>query len=516
MRRYVAIDLGAESGRVILGTLRGARVELEEMHRFANAPVRLPDGLHTDVVRIYAEVLVGLQRAASATGGRVDGIGIDAWGVDFGLLDGDGCLLGIPFHYRDSRTEGMVERLVELAGREEVYETTGIGFNQINTVCQLLAMQGTPALAASETLLLTADLIGYWLTGQRRAERTAASTTQLLDARTGAWAWKLIDRLGLDRRLFPPIAETASIRGPLLAGVAADCGLDPGTELVAVGQHDTASAVAAVPATSDAFAYISSGTWSLVGIETDEPVTDATALAMNLTNERGVPDTVRLMTNVMGLWLVQECRRAWNREGRDLGYGDLAQLATASASGGPLVDPDHPTFLSRGSMPARIAALCLARGQAAPDSPGATVRCVLESLACKYRLALERVEHAVGRRSEVVHVVGGGSRNVLLCQLTADVLGRVVHAGPVEATALGNVLTQALARGHIASLQELRVVAASSAQTVAYEPRADRAGSDQLYERFLTVTGLEPANHRNTKKEFDMSHAVNASRDDRP
>jgi rhamnulokinase len=468
--RFAAADLGAESGRVVVGALRDGRVELDVVHRFANRPVRLPDGLHWNAPGLLEGVLDGLRAA-----GRVDGVGVDAWGVDYGLVDRDGRLLGLPFHHRDGRTASMVARAFERVPRDELYAATGIQTMPINTVFQLLADEGTPAFDAAARLLLIPDLIGLWLSGVAVNEVTAASTTGLLDARTGAWAFDAIERLGLPVRLFGDLVEP----GTALDAVLSDHGV--GAPVVrAVAGHDTASAFAAAPVDGDDGAILSSGTWSLLGLELPEPKLGADSAAANLTNERGVDGTTRLLKNVMGLWLVQECRRAWGA--RD--YDELHRLAARAPDDVPLIDPDDEAFLAPGDMPARIAAHCERSGQRAPATQGETVRTILLSLACKYRVVLRRLERVARRRVRCVHVIGGGARNALLCQLTADVLELPVLAGPVEATALGNILVQARGAGLLGSLSELRAVASASARPTTYEPEADRSAD---YERFLAV-----------------------------
>jgi rhamnulokinase len=489
---YAAVDIGAESGRVQLGSLAGGRVELREVHRFVNEPVRLPSGLHWNVLGLYGEVIRGIAAAAHAAGGRLDGIGVDTWGCDYALLDADGELLGNPFHYRDHRTDGVLERLLEEVPAAEIYGVTGIQFMPINTLTQLVAQRDAAQLKAAATLLTIPDLLSYWLTGRIAGERTVASTTQLLDVRTGAWATELVEKLGLPSAILPPLVDAGTTLGPLRAELTRELGLASAPDVIAVGSHDTASAVLAVPAAGRDFAYVSSGTWSLLGLELDAPVTNAEAQRFNLTNEGGVSGTVRLLRNVMGLWLVQECRRAWAREGADHDYEALQRMAAEVPFGGPLIDPDAPQLLHAGDMPARIAALCEAGGQRPPEGVAATVRCVLESLACKYRLVLERIERTAGQRAEVVHVVGGGARNATLCKLAADVLDRPVHAGPVEATALGNVMTQALAQRRVGSLEEIRRIVDASFAADVHEPAATRAPYDELYRRFLDATGLEP------------------------
>ncbi len=489
---YAAVDIGAESGRVQLGTVVGGRVELHEVHRFVNEPVRLPSGLHWNVLGLYGEIVHGIAAAARAAGGRLDGIGVDTWGCDYALLDGDGELLSNPFHYRDHRTDGVLEQLLEEVPAAEIYGVTGIQFMPINTLTQLVAHRDSAQLKAAATLLTVPDLLSYWLTGRIAGERTVASTTQLLDVHTGEWARDLMEQLGLPAGILPPLVDAGTTLGPLRPALVRELGLVSAPDVIAVGSHDTASAVVAVPAAGRDFAYISSGTWSLLGLELDAPVTSPEAQRWNLTNEGGVGGTIRLLRNVMGLWLVQECRRAWAREGEELDYGTLQRIAAEVPLGGPLIDPDAPELLHAGNMPARIAALCAETRQPAPEGVAATIRCALESLACKYRLVLERIEQTSGQRAEVVHVVGGGARNATLCKLAADVLDRPVHAGPVEATALGNVMTQALAQGRVGSLSEIRQVVGASVAPHVYLPASARAPFDELYGRFLDATGLEP------------------------
>src|SRR5215210_7027547 len=416
---FLAVDLGAESGRAVLGRFDGERMALEEVHRFPITPVRLPDGLHWDVLRIFAEIKDGLARTVKDAG-RIESMGVDSWGVDFALLDRDGALISNPYHYRDPRTEGMAERAFDRMPREEIYDVTGIQFMPINTLYQLLAMEGSPLLGAAQTLLLIPDLVGYWLTGERACEFTNASTTQLCDARSGRWAEELIETLGFPGHIFAEIIPPGTQLGSLLPGVAEETGAEGEFPVTAVASHDTASAVVAVPAESENFAYISSGTWSLVGVELPEPAVAPEGMHANFTNEGGFGGTTRFLKNVMGLWLLQECRRTWARNGRDYSYEELVDLAGAAPAAGALLDPDHPAFLPTGDMPGRIRRFCRETGQSPPEDPGTVARCVLESLALKYRWVLERAEEITGRRAEVIHVVGGGVRNTLLCQLTAD------------------------------------------------------------------------------------------------
>jgi rhamnulokinase len=483
----VAVDLGAESGRAVLGRFAGERMTLEEVHRFPNKPVQLPDGLHWDVLRIIGEVKDGLARAARSAE-RIESLGVDTWGVDFALLDRDGSLISNPYHYRDPRTEGIDERAFDRMPKEEIYEVTGIQFLPINTLYQLLAMEGSPLLGAAQTLLLIPDLIGYWLTGEKACEFTIASTTQLCDARSGGWAHDLMEKMGFPTHIFGEIIPPGTELGPLLPEVAEEIGVKEGFPVTAVASHDTASAVVAVPAESENFAYISSGTWSLVGVELPEPAIAPEGMHANFTNEGGFGGTTRFLKNVMGLWILQECRRSWAREGRDYSYEELTRLAEEAPAAGSLLDPDHPTFLPPGDMPGRIRRFCRETGQNPPEEPGEVVRCVLESLALKYRWVLERAEYITGRRAEVIHVVGGGVRNTLLCQLTADATRRTVRAGPVEATAMGNVMVQAYARGYLGSLEEIRAaVRGSSVEVHDYQPTGSADEWGEAYERLRRV-----------------------------
>src|SRR3712207_948857 len=479
----LAVDLGAESGRAVLGRFDGEQITLEEVHRFPNVPVRLPDGLHWDALRIMGEVKDGIARA-TRNGGQIESLGVDAWGVDFALLDRDGCLISNPYHYRDPRTEGMDERAFDRMSRREIYATTGIQFMPINTLNQLLAMEDSPLLAAAQTLLMIPDLIGYWITGVRACESTNASTTQLYDPRSGDWAYGLLEKLGLPDRFFGEIVTPGTRLGPLLPEVAEETGVGGDVPVTAVASHDTASAVVAVPAEDENFAYISSGTWSLMGVELPEPVITQEGLRANFTNEGGFGGTTRFLKNVMGLWLLQECRRTWARDGRDYSYEELAHLAEASSATGSVVDPDHPAFLRPGDMPGRIRRFCRESQQTPPEGPGAVVRCVLQSLALKYRWVIERAEEITGRRVDTIHVVGGGVRNKLLCQLTANATRLPVRAGPVEATALGNLLVQAYSRGRVGSLEEMRaVVRASPVEVRDYLPAGGKEEWEDAYGR---------------------------------
>jgi rhamnulokinase len=451
MSTHAAVDLGAASGRVMVGEVGPSTLELHEVHRFGNDPVRLPDGLHWDILALYRELLAGLRAA-----GAVDTAGIDSWAVDYGLVDAAGGLLGLPYHYRDARTDGQEP--------VDSYHVTGIQQLPFNTVYQLRA-EPPGRLAAAAHLLLIPDLLAYWLTGAIGAERTNASTTALYDVRRGEWATGLSHCLGLPGRLFPPLREP----GEAIGRLRTDTGLD--LPLVAVGSHDTASAVVAVPAGTDRFAYISCGTWSLVGVELDTPVLSGAGQRANFTNEVGVDGTIRYLRNVMGLWLLQECQRAW-------GEPDTGALLAAAENAPPfaaVIDPDDPRFLAPGDMPARIDAYCAETGQRPPAGRAGYVRCIMESLAVAHRNAVRDAARLSGRPVEVIHLVGGGARNRLLCQLTADATGLPVAAGPVEATALGNILVQARTAGGPADLPAMRRLVAASHPPQRYEPRGDPA-----------------------------------------
>jgi rhamnulokinase len=489
-RALAAVDLGAESGRVVVGHLSEGLISLEIVHRFDNRPVRFHDGLHWNLPEIFAETLTGLARAAGVAG-PLDGIGIDGWGVDYALLDDGGRMLGLPYHYRDERVSAdVIERVHAHVPRPELYSRIGIQTMSINTIFQLMAEAGGAAASAAERIALVPDLLGLWLTGELVNEATIASTTGLLEARGARWARDLIARLGLPQRPFAgEVAEPGLLLGRVLAEHADAAGGACGSPVWTVAAHDTASAFVAAPLNSPNAAVLSSGTWSLLGLEVNEPSLGPDAAAFNLTNERGLNGTVRLLRNVMGLWLLQECRREWRATGAAYDYDTLHRLAHAAQDDVPLFDPDQESLLRGGGMPAQIVSACTAAGQPAPATPGELVRSILVSLACKYRLVLEQLRVVSGRAVEVVHIVGGGARNVLLCQLTSDLLGLPVLAGPEEATALGNVLVQALALGELATPVEMRELVARSVQLTRFEPSGARA-ADETYERFLAVTGL--------------------------
>lgn len=480
---FAAIDLGAESGRVVLARV-GERLELDEVHRFSNGPVESAGELHWDVPRLWAEMKQGVGLAAKRAG-RLAGIGIDTWGVDFGLLDDKGELLGTPFHYRDARTNGILDKAFAIVPREVIFEQTGIQFMQFNTVFQLLAMRlaESPVLAKAKTLLMMPDLFNYWFTGRICCEFTNATTTQAYDPRKGAWADDLLSKLNIPRELFPEVCEPGTVLGAVRADICEALGM-PSTPVIAPATHDTGSAVAAVPAEpGTSWAFLSSGTWSLMGAEVSSPVITEQSLAYNFTNEGGVGGTYRFLKNIMGLWLVQESKRTWERQGQLYSYGELAETAASAKPFTSLVDPDDASFLAPGDMPERIQAFCRNTGQPAPDSPAQIVRVCLESLALVYRQTLERIEACIGRRIEVIHAVGGGTQNELLCQWTADATGRPVVAGPIEATAMGNAVVQAIAVGALPDLAAARRLIARSFDCKRYVPD-NTAQWDAMMPRF--------------------------------
>ena len=481
--RLLAFDLGAESGRGLLGQFDGERLELCEVHRFPNGPVQVFDRLYWDPLRLYGEMKTALGQCARQYGGHLDGIGVDTWGVDFALLGPGDSLLDNPRNYRDPRTDGMMEAAFAKVPRQDIFAATGVQFMKLNTLYQLLAMADSPLLAQAQDFLMMPDLFNFFLTGVKVGEFSNATTTQFYDPSAGGWSVGLLQKLGLPSHFLPPIVEPGTLLGPLLPSVADEVGLGP-VNVLAPATHDTGSAVAAVPATGDAYAYISSGTWSLMGVELDQPLLGAAALEHNFTNEGGVGHTFRFLKNIMGLWLVQECRRTWARQGRDFSYTELTAKARQAKPFAALIDPDDESFIAPGDMPQRIRAYCARSNQPEPADEGATVRLVLEALALKYRFVLESLETILGRRLDCIHMVGGGIQNQLLCQFTANATGRPLVAGPLEATAIGNLMTLALGRGEVGSIAEARQVVQNSFQPRIYHPEAEADAWDQAYGGF--------------------------------
>lgn len=487
----LGFDFGASSGRAMIGLFDGKKLALSEVHRFANDPVMVQDTLHWDVLRLLFEMREGLSKAEQA-GYAPASIGIDTWGVDFGLLDRAGQLIGNPVHYRDMRTEGMIEYAESILPKERIFGATGLAFLPFNTLYQLLAMQkaGDPALDGAHTLLFMPDLLSYFLTGEMGTEYTIASTAQLTDPRTRSWSPEIFAAFELPDKLFTGIVEPGTVRGAVREAFAADLGISARPSVIAVGQHDTASAVAAVPASGERFAYISSGTWSLLGAETDAPVISGGVMEANYTNEGGICGKTRVLKNIMGMWIIQECRRVWLQQGACEDFAGLARQAERETPFLSFIDPDDERFLARGDMPGRIREYCLETGQQVPEGHGQIARMIYESLALKYRWAIRRLERDIlGHPVDCLHIVGGGSNNALLNRMTANASGKPVLAGPGEATAIGNLLVQAMALSEIASLKELREVVRASFETPTYEPVETEKWED-AYGRFLRVTGL--------------------------
>lgn len=474
---FVAVDLGASSGRVVLGRIGPGGLRTSEIHRFPNGPVRLPDGLHWDAVGLFREVVTGLRLTAEH---QPVSVGVDSWAVDYGLLDESGALLGEPYHYRDSRTHDVARRVVEDIGAPALYAVNGSQYQPFNTLFQLAAARGSAQARSASTLLLIPDLLAYWLTGKQGAEITNASTTGLLDARTRTWSAKLTGAIGVDPEILPDLHRPGDGIGALRPDVAEETGLVR-TQVTAVASHDTASAVAAVPALTADFAFVCTGTWSLAGLELPAPVLTEQARQANFTNEVGIDGTVRFLRNIMGLWLVQESMREW-----ELPPSALPALLDDAAREQPLaavIDANDPRFLAPGDIPAHIRDHCRETGQHVPETRAAVVRCIVESLALAHRQAIRSAAGLADRDVRIVHVVGGGARNELLCQLTADAVGLPVIAGPVEATAIGNLLVQARAAGHAGRLAEMRRLVVESQQLRRYEPRADDGKWDEAAAR---------------------------------
>ena len=469
-RHYLALDLGAESGRAILARLADRKIELTELHRFSNTPVALPTGLYWDTLRLFHEICEGIRTAARACE-DLDGMAIDTWGVDFGLLGEDGELLENPRHYRDSRTDGVPEQVFQTVPRAEIFRETGIQFMAINSLYQLCAIQrDSPAiLDLASKLLFMPDLFNYFLTGTFASERTIASTSQFYNPAKKSFATDMLRKLGIGAGFFAEPIDPAMELGPVLPYVAERCALKHDAVVYTTGSHDTASAVAAVPASEgENWCYISSGTWSLMGVELEAPVINDASLEANFTNEVGVAGTIRFLKNIPGMWLLQECRRAWAKEGHEYSYSELMDRAASAKPAATLLDLDE--FISPGHHPRRICDYCRRTGQEVPQDPGSITRVILQSLAARYKQVVDSLEKLTGKAIETIHIVGGGSRNSLLNQFAANYTGRRVVAGPAEATAAGNALIQAMGTGDIDSLAELRDVVKRSFQLEEFLP----------------------------------------------
>jgi rhamnulokinase len=491
---FLAFDLGAESGRTILGTLQDAKLITRELTRFPNGATRLAGHLHWNLLSLFEEIRNGLRACAAEARVVPESVAVDTWGVDFGLLAKDGSVLGFPYAYRDDRTRGLMEEFFRLMPREKVYERTGIQFLPFNSLFQLLAMvrQRSPLLDCARDLLFMPDLFTYFLSGEKANEFTIASTSQLLDMRSRTWSTEIMAALGVPMGILQRVAPPGTVMGKLIPSVAEDVGL-PEVRVIATAGHDTAAAIAAVPAAGENWAYISSGTWSLMGVETPEPVITREALQANFTNEGGVSETIRFLKNIAGLWLLQQSRKEWAREA-DLSYAELADMAAGAGPFRSLVDPDWPEFLNPPSMTDAIRRFCLLTGQPAPAAPADFARCILESLALKYRFTLDQLRRLTRRRIEMIYVIGGGSRNGLLCQFTADATGLPVVAGPAEATAVGNIMVQALGLGFVRSLGEIRSVVRRSVELKLYSPQAqqDWEGALGRFQKLLDAKVAAP------------------------
>lgn len=491
-KAFLAIDMGASSGRHVVGLFDGRRVRLEEVYRFQNGPVEIGNRLYWDVLAQWTHIRNGLYAASSRVDVTVTSVGVDTWGVDFGLLDRNDELLGNPYHYRDRRTDGMMERAFEIVPREEIFRQTGLQFMQLNTLYQLLAMKlsRAPTLEIADRLLMMPDLFHWMLTGEKCNEFTDATTTQFFNPVAGRWATELLEKFGLPTHILGPIVPPGTVLGRLRPNIASETGLTQ-AQVILPGTHDTASAVMAVPAQAKdedwpSWCYISLGTWALMGVEVKQPVINEKSLAFNFTNEGGVGNTIRLLKNITGLWLVQECRRVWNQAGRSWDWEDLNRLTAEAPGLMSFINPDHSMFLAPTDMPEAIREFTRQTGQQVPQSEGAILRCALDSIAMKFRHVLGMCEELIGRRIEVIHIVGGGTKNRLLCQAAADACGRVVLAGPVEATALGNIMMQGVAAGEVGSIAEAREIIRQSFPLDEYQPQ-NTAAWDEAFPRFLKL-----------------------------
>jgi rhamnulokinase len=491
-RGYLAIDMGASSGRHVAGFLGGDKLRLEEVYRFENSPVNAGGHLQWDLLGLWSQVKQGLRAAATRIPELVS-IGIDTWGVDFALLGRNDELLGNPYCYRDSRTAGIMNRAFAVVPREQIFAHTGLQFMEINTLYQLLAMKlaNSSLLDAAESFLMIPDLFHWLLTGVKTNEFTNATTTQCFDPHARNWAYDLLNKLCLPTRLFQGVSPPGTRLGGLQTSVVAETGLQS-TQVILPGTHDTASAVLAVPFTGAPSAkpnwcYISSGTWSLMGVEVPEPVINSKCLDLNFTNEGGVGGTIRLLKNIGGLWLVQECRRIWNQQGQNYSWEDLTRFAAAAKPLASFINPDAPEFLAPSNMPEAIRTFCMHTGQSAPNDAGSIIRAAIESLALRYRRVLGWLEELTGGKIETIQIVGGGAHNKPLCQATADACQRRVIAGPVEATAIGNVLMQAITLGDIGSIAQARKIVAESFAVETYEPQ-NAAAWDEAFTRFVKIS----------------------------
>lgn len=488
-KRVLAFDFGASSGRAILGTLENGRITLKEIHRFSNDPVTVNGTFYWDVLRLFHEIKQGLLKAKRE--GGFDSIGIDTWGVDFGLLDKNGILLENPVHYRDKRNSGMADEAAKLISKQEMYGLTGIQFMDFNTAFQLLSIKKNrpELLERAESLLFMPDLFAYFLTGNKVSEYSIATTSQLIDINTREWSGTMLEKLGLPRRIFERIVPAGSVTGYLSDDICEELGLDK-VPVIAVCGHDTQSAITAVPSEEKDFAFISSGTWSLFGTETDAPIVNERSYSFNVTNEGGYGYSTAFLKNICGLWLIQESRRQWMREGKEFSYAELEKAALGEKPFACFIDPDSPEFGIPGDLPTRIADYCRRTGQYIPETVGETVRCIYESLAMKYRAVFEGIEECTGKKYGHINVVGGGTKDTLLCGMTAESCGVPVFAGPIEATVMGNVAIQFIGCGEIADVAEARKIIAGSESLKKYVPENTDAWN-AAYKTYKSVTAVK-------------------------
>jgi rhamnulokinase len=484
--QFLAFDFGASSGRAILGEIKEDKLTLKEIHRFSNEPVRFSSHLQWDILRLCHEVKQGILKCKNQEY-AIESIGVDTWGVDFGLLDEEGELMGNPYHYRDERTQGMMEKCFTKIPKEELFKETGLQFASYNSIYQLLSMveNRDKKLYDAKTLLLMPDLINYMLTGQKVSEFTEVTTTQLYDYKNCCWKEEILEKLNIPKHIFTEIIKPGETVGALREEICKELNV-PSIKVIAVGGHDTASAVAAVPAEGENHVFISSGTWSLLGIENMRPIINDKVYKYNFTNEGGVNDKVLLLKNIMGLWILQECKRAWEKEGENIDFPQLVCLGSSEEGGRSFIDPDHELFYAPGNMPEKVKQFCRNTNQIVPETIGEIVRCVEESLALKYKWAIEKLEDITSKKIDTIHMVGGGIQDTLLCQLTANTTGKKVVAGPVEATAIGNIIIQAQALGIVKDAAHGKEIIRNSFEMIEYRAQ-DNQKYTVNYEIFLKI-----------------------------
>lgn len=485
-KRVLAFDFGASSGRAIIGCFDGDKITLEEVHRFSNDPVSVGGTVYWDVLRLFYEIKQGIIKAKIA--GGFDSIGIDTWGVDFGLIDSEGKLMENPVHYRDARTVGLVDEAFKTMPKEKLYGITGIQFMELNTLFQLISLKKYRPwmLERADKMLFMPDLFGYMLTGKMCAEYSIASTSQLIDLDKRTWSKEILDAFGIKESVFAPLVQPGTVLGELSKEICEECGVDP-VPVISVCGHDTQSAITSVPCEDGDFAFLSSGTWSLFGTELDKPIVNETSMNINITNEGGFDGSTGFLKNIIGLWLIQESRRQWKREGKEYSYADLEKLALAAEPFKCFIDPDAPEFVPHGNIPERVREFCRKTGQYVPETVGEIMRCIYESLAMKYRLTFEKLRECTERDYPVIHVIGGGTKDGLLCQMTANSCDRTVKAGPIEATVMGNVAVQLMSDGSVKNIGQARKIVADSSELKTFEPK-DTDKWAGAYENFLKVT----------------------------